>query len=170
MIDNRQNPGSCAQVLEVLETCWVDGFEVHDTVIENYDAVTGDGTVTEDWDVAPLRGELHEPIHSALETPSTISAHLQVCSECRNAATDLERLHHSLRGGFHELERGVSLPSKERIEQIIRRVDDDSGARLLRRLRRPLRIVLWGAFYGFTLLLCCVLAVALFKVIAALGD
>ena len=68
MIDNRQNPGSCAQVLEVLETCWVDGFEVHDTVLENRDALAGDGAVTgnavtgnkEDWYVVPLLGELHE--------------------------------------------------------------------------------------------------------------
>ena len=161
-----------AQVLEALETRWVDGFEVPDTVSEDYETILENMAIrkTGDLDVALRLEELHEPTRSRLGTPSTISAHLQVCSECRSAATDLERLHRSLRGGFHELERGVSLPSEERIDAIIRRVDEDSGARILRRLRRPLRIVLWGAFYGFILLLCCVLAVALFKVIAALGD
>ena len=150
MRDNRENPGSCAQVVEALEACWVDGIEVHAGVDENLGARGGDGAVTKnavtkkkgDRDFAPLLEGLHEPTRHGLETPSTINAHLEVCSECRNIATHLERLHHSLRGGLRQLEHGVSLPSQERIDEIIRREDEDSGARLLRRLRRPLRFVL----------------------------
>lgn len=179
MRDNRKDSDPCAQVLEALETRWVDGFEISDTAPENYETFKGEGSVTEppaamksaeDWDIALRLGELHEPTRPVPGNPGTVSAHLQVCSECRSAATDLQNLHHSLQGGFHQLEHGVALPSKERINELIRRVNEDSGVRLLRRLKRSLRIVIWGAFYGFTLLLCCVLAVALWKVITALGN
>jgi len=67
---------------------------------------------------------------------------------------------------FQDLDGKVSTPTKERIEETLLRLRERPvEVEVLRRIRRPLRIILWGTFYAFTLLAASVLALALYKAI-----
>jgi len=104
------------------------------------------------------------PLSSPSGEAQAVAEHLDRCPECRGAADDLRRMDECLRTGFRELETIVGAPSRERIEETIRRVREASpDAELIRKIRRPLRIILWGTFYGFTLVACSLLAWALYK-------
>jgi hypothetical protein len=98
-----------------------------------------------------------------------LAAHLERCPDCRSAAEDLERMDACLRTGFRELESLVGSPTREQIEETIRRVSGESpDAELIRKVRRPLRMILWGAFFAFTLLAVFVLARAIYEAYHAL--
>ena len=97
---------------------------------------------------------------------SIIEAHLASCGSCRGEAQMLQDLDSSLRSGLAALGERTSPLTRERISETIRRTREESSeAQLIRRIRRPLRILLWGIFYAFTLLASLALAVAVYKAI-----
>jgi hypothetical protein len=95
--------------------------------------------------------------------------HLKACACCQKDARDFDQVNGALLSGFSALVRVMDLPTRERMDEIIRKVrEEPAEAQLLKRLRRPFRIILWTAFYAFTLLACSVLAVALYRALKAL--
>ncbi len=109
------------------------------------------------------------PSLSRVELAEEVASHLESCSNCQVAADDLRRMDDCLRNGFRAVSDFVGPPSTEAIEGTIRRVREASPeAELLRKVRRPTRMILWGIFYAFTLIACSLLAVALFKAIKGL--
>ncbi|MBI4602984.1 MAG: hypothetical protein HY721_13585 [Planctomycetes bacterium] len=119
----------------------------------------------EDWAGAPgQRLEGAEPL------PVAVTFHIEGCMTCRGMAEEIRRLDRELGSSLEALASGIEAPSQERIDDTLRRLsEEDPAARLLRKLKRPLRLVLWGTLYAFTLLLCSVLAVALYKAILTQG-
>ncbi len=98
-----------------------------------------------------------------------LGEHLSVCSRCRGVADEIQRVDASLERGFHALGGSLGPPTLARIEATIDRLRSSSpGAELIRKVRRPFRLVLWGAFYAFTLVACCALAVAVYRAIIKL--
>ena len=54
--------------------------------------------------------------------------------------------------------------SEEKVAETLRRVHEEvPELQLIRRVRRPLRIILWGTFYALMLLACVALAAVLYK-------
>jgi hypothetical protein len=97
-----------------------------------------------------------------------LDEHIESCPACRIEADEMMFLDASLERGFRLLGDRVPGPDESRIEETVRRLRDGSeAADLLRKIRRPTRILLWTTFYLFTLLACLTLAVA---VIRALRD
>jgi hypothetical protein len=93
-------------------------------------------------------------------------SHVLTCIDCQDEANDLDRLDKSVEEFFKGLRGDISAPTKERIDATLLRLREEPvEVQVLRRIRRPLRIILWGAFYAFTLLAASVLAVALYKAI-----
>jgi predicted anti-sigma-YlaC factor YlaD len=98
-----------------------------------------------------------------------VQAHLARCSACRSEADALRHLHRMLENGFSRLLQQVAPLSDDVLQETVRRVREDSPeVQCLRRIRRPLRLILWGVLYAFTLLGVSVLAVALYRVLRAL--
>lgn len=109
---------------------------------------------------APPRGEA-----------ARLEGHLLGCAACRGVAEEISRLDQQLHRGFDRLLIEVGAPSLERVEATVRRaVDLESPAKLLRRVRRPFRLILWGVFFAFTLLASSLLAVAIYQAYAALRQ
>jgi hypothetical protein len=95
--------------------------------------------------------------------------HLSSCARCQKEARDFHQVSCDLLAGFTALVRVVDLPTREKMDEIIRKArEEPPEAQLLRRLRRPFRVILWAAFYAFTLLACSALAVALYKALKTL--
>lgn len=95
--------------------------------------------------------------------------HLLTCVDCRSEAEEIHQLDKAVEEIFRSLKHKLPVPAEERIEETLRRLREEPvEVEVLRRIRRPLRIVLWGAFYAFTLLAACVLAFALYKAILRL--
>ena len=94
-----------------------------------------------------------------------LAIHLASCPACRRAADDMLRLDEHLRNGFLDLESVVASPRPGVVDETLRRVrEPETGADLLRKIRRPVRVILWGAFYAFTLAASSVLAYAVYRV------
>lgn len=126
-------PAECASVLEAMDQAWAQDC--------GRDVASGG------------------PADAGLWGP-----HLDVCPKCRGAAEQLRRLDRSLQFGLEQLASRLDPPSEARIEETLRRVSETGPERILfRRLKRPVRILLWTAFYALTLLACMVLATALYK-------
>jgi len=114
---------------------------------------------------AEVQERLRERWVHGLADDSTES-HLLTCLECRDEANELDRLDKAVAVFFQDLDGKVSTPTKERIEETLLRLRERPvEVEVLRRIRRPLRIILWGTFYAFTLLAASVLALALYKAI-----
>jgi anti-sigma factor RsiW len=105
-----------------------------------------------------------------LKLEPSLVEHLEACPRCRREADAIREVDARLSSGLGVLVETVPLPSPERIAETIRRVEEASEARLIRRLRRPLRIVLWGAFFAFTLLASSVLALAIYRALRSLAE
>jgi len=92
--------------------------------------------------------------------------HLRTCADCRREARKVARLDRALARSLSTLGRIVGDPSQERIDatlQCLRETPPEVA--LLRRIRKPLRMILWGAFLGLTLLAFSYLAFALYRAI-----
>ena len=101
--------------------------------------------------------------------PAWLADHLASCSRCRGHAGDLTRLDAVLASGFRAVGGIVGVPSDGQIQETIRRVREEPvEVETIRRIRRPVRVILWGVFYAFTLVACCVLAVALYRALKGL--
>lgn len=100
---------------------------------------------------------------------AAFAAHLESCPDCRREANALRRIDRALTNGFSSLGEILGPPSDRIIEETVRRVrETPPEVQLIRRVRRPLRIILWGVFYAFTLLASYALAVALLKALRGL--
>jgi hypothetical protein len=94
--------------------------------------------------------------------------HLESCPFCRSEAGEILRIDGLLRRGFRDLEARIPGPAEARIQETLDSLGRESvEVRLLFRMRRGLRLVLWAAFYGFTLLALAYLAAALYRISAA---
>lgn len=101
------------------------------------------------------------------ESDDALSAHLDSCARCRGLNDEFQRVDASLTHSFDALAQLVSDPRSDQFEELLRRIRETTPeARLRRRLRRAVRVVLWGAFYALTLLACTALAVTLARVLA----
>jgi predicted anti-sigma-YlaC factor YlaD len=108
----------------------------------------------EEWIGGPPRGLAAREVH----------AHVEACVACRGEALNLSRIDSTLFAGLSLLVERAPPLTEERIAETIRRASEEAfESRLLRRVRRPFRLVLWTAFFLFTLLAACLLAVAVFK-------
>ena len=93
-------------------------------------------------------------------------SHLIECPNCRDEFDTIVRVDEALAGGLsllkeqaeRSMERGVAATLAE-----LRR--EPFAARMMRRARRHLRMVMWVAFFALTFTACCVLAVALYRAI-----
>ena len=103
------------------------------------------------------------------EFDGALRRHIDQCPGCRREADSLVEVDASLASGLSMLVNSFDLPSPERVADTIRRIEAGSEAQLIRKLRRPLRLVLWSALYGFVLLAASVLAVAVYKALASLA-
>jgi len=151
MRKKRDMPFGCIEVREALEARVLEG---------------GDVTLSP-WN--PGDSTLAEPLESGSRAAGSLAAHLRTCVDCRRSATDLERLHRSLLMGFRRLSSDVPPLSEERIGETIRQVQSDVSLDLWRRLRRAVRLIVWTAFYAFTLLAASLLAVALYQALKGQG-
>jgi hypothetical protein len=102
-----------------------------------------------------------------VELSPEASGHIDSCPECRGAAQSVQNIDSSLRQGFAELGDWVGPPSPARMEETLRLICPPAiDADVIRRMRRPLRLLFWSLFFAFTLLGCFALAVAVLKVAA----
>ena len=94
------------------------------------------------------------------------ASHVESCAECRSMAEEIELLDVHVARGLGYLGSLVDGPPDERVDEILRRIGEEQlDATLIRRVRRPIRILLWIAFYSFTLLAAFVLAAAVYRAI-----
>jgi hypothetical protein len=111
---------------------------------------------------------LESPTGPAATAPlpeGPVGEHLETCTACRSEAEELTFIDASLEEGFRRLSLALSDPAPARIEETVRRLRERSeDAELIRKVRRPIRILLWITFYFFALLACFVLARAVLKV------
>lgn len=92
------------------------------------------------------------------------ASHLESCPACRSVAEEIEVIDAHVARGLGYLGSLAERPLDERVDEIIRRIREEQlDANLIRRVRRPIRILLWIAFYFFTLLAAFVLATAVYK-------
>ena len=92
------------------------------------------------------------------------SQHIESCASCRSIAEEIELLDVQVARGLGYLGSLAETAPDERLDEIIRRIGEEQlDAKLIRRVRRPLRILLWIAFYSFTLLAAFLLAAAVYK-------
>ena len=104
-----------------------------------------------------------------LEFSVDLRAHVEECAQCLDEAEALKDLDEALRQSFLQLTETVSEPAQEeRMDQTLAQLREDSELGLLRRLQRGMRLVLWTAFYGFTLLGACLLVIAAYRALKAL--
>lgn len=168
---------SCASAKSALRDLWVDGrlSELRSRGASNRPISSG---ARSDEDSSPsgahrrAAGEQSTPpfagVPSKLVDPA-ILRHLEHCPTCRQEADELDRLGQSLEVGLHSLCSAIAETMDEGIEGTLRQIrEEPRDARLLRRVRRPLRFVLWLGFLAFTLLASALLAVAVYKVVAGL--
>ncbi len=107
-------------------------------------------------------------LHAGSDDAGGHLRHLENCPECLAQAREIDRVDRALAGGLSALQALVETPSEDLIEATIRRVhEQEPTVQLLQRIRRPLRIILWGTFFAFTLLAASVLAVALYKALSS---
>lgn len=141
--DMRRASADCAPAMEALRNSWLD---------------------------RPLPGEKSASLEGPAASPQRDAMdHLKACARCQKDARDFDQVNGALLSGFSALVRVMDLPTRERMDEIIRKVrEEPAETQLLKRLRRPFRIILWTAFYAFTLLACSVLAVALYRALKAL--
>ena len=100
----------------------------------------------------------------APDDPSPLDEHLETCAACRGEAEEILFLDASLERGFRLLGDRALGPDESRIEETVRHIREGfEEADLLRKIRRPIRILLWTSFYLFTLLACLTLAVAVIR-------
>jgi hypothetical protein len=91
-------------------------------------------------------------------------AHLASCATCRGLAEEIDLIEAQLARGLDRLGSLVGTPPDERVEEIIRRIREEKlDSKFIRMVRRPVRILLWIAFYSFTLLAAFVLAAAVYR-------
>ena len=94
------------------------------------------------------------------------ASHLESCPSCRSMADEIEILDIHVARGLGYLGSLVEGTRDERVDEIIRRIREEKlDSNLIRRMRRPIRILLWIAFYSFTLLAALVLAAAVYRAI-----
>lgn len=130
----RDPSGPCLEAREAIQTEWLDG--------------------------PPDQGRTGRGLHGH----GPAAAHLAACPECRSVADELDLLDKQIAGGFLHLGSLVKGPSEETVDDVIRRIrEDGAGSKLIRRIRRPIRILLWITFYSFTLLACLLLAAAVYR-------
>jgi hypothetical protein len=131
--------GPCGETLEALQTEWLNGPRGRD---RNERGLPG----------------RRLPDHGPAAT------HLAACPECRSVADEIDLLDRQIAVGFLHLRSLVKDPSEETVDELIRRIrEDDADSKLIRRIRRPIRILLWITFYSFTLLACLLLAAAVYR-------
>jgi hypothetical protein len=106
---------------------------------------------------------------AAAESRGPLDEHLDSCPACRSEADELLFVDAALGRSFRLLGDRAP-PDESRIEETVRRLRDGSeGADLIRKVRRPIRILLWTTFYLFTLLACLTLAVAVIRALKGNG-
>jgi len=149
--DSPRASEDCAAVMEVLQNSWLDGPLPMGKATAPAERAAGDRGVEGD------------------RSDRSVLNHLSTCARCRKEARDFHQVSSDLLAGFTALVRVVDLPTREKMDEIIRKArEEPPEAQLLRRLRRPFRVILWAAFYAFTLLACSALAVALYKALKTL--
>lgn len=93
-----------------------------------------------------------------------LDEHLETCSACKSEADEILFLDASLERSFRLLGDRAPGPDESRIEETVRRIREGfEEGDLIRRVRRPIRVLLWTTFYLFTLLACLTLLVAVIK-------
>ncbi len=116
-----------------------------------------------------LDGETHIRDQAFPGPGMDLKSHLDSCPGCHDLAEELARWDRRLGSTLRPLGRSIPQPSEERIAATLRDVaEEDPDVKLLRRLRRPLRTVLWGTLFALVLLAGCVLAMMAYK--ALLGS
>ena len=94
------------------------------------------------------------------------ASHIESCPACRSMADEIEILDVHVARGLGYLGSLVEGTRDERVDEIIRRIREEQlDSNLMRRVRRPIRILLWIAFYSFTLLAAFILAAAVYRAI-----
>ena len=133
------------------------------------------------WSDAPRSGEPPQPsrlkqdarlrsgLRSGSNMDSAILRHIEDCPSCQQEADELDQIGQSLQLGLDSLCGAISETMTQDIEGTLARIRELSGkARILRRIRRPLRFVLWISLLAFSLLLSVILAVTVFRALKGL--
>lgn len=150
----------CSEVQEALQRTWADS--------ELLPFLGGKGG-EEDWLASLSREDCILRRTLQLSGNEWITEHLGSCPECRGEVSSLDGIDRKLLKGFETLDGLVGAVPEERLAETLRRLREESPEVLLiRRIRRPLRIILWGVFFAFTLLASCLLAVALYRALREL--
>jgi hypothetical protein len=96
-----------------------------------------------------------------------LQEHFEACPECRSEADELLFVDASLERSFRHLGERTPAPGESRMEETVRLLRGPVEAELIRKIRRPIRFLLWTAFYLFTLLASLTLAVAVMRALAS---
>ena len=145
---------SCVSAQNTLQDLWVDG-RLGDLGLPT----TPSQTATVD-----LSGSPPQSTPSPLPVDTAILGHISGCRSCRREADELGRLGRSLQIGLDRLGRVVGSTMDDGIETTLQKVLEESrDAKSLRRVRRPLRLVLWLSLLAFTFIACLLLSVALYR-------
>ena len=114
---------------------------------------------------ASLRARWVDRLLEAPAQDAPLPEHVAGCSACRTEVDEILRTDDCLQKAFSALDRAIELPSQERVTEIVHKAEQESEAQMIRRWRRPLRIILWGVFYAFTLVAFYALAVTVYRVL-----
>lgn len=138
-MSSKQTHPDCSRVESFLDNHWAD--RPHSSIAGNWD-----------------------PLLNAPSLPPGIGEHLSACPRCRGVAEEIRRVDVSLQKSFDTLGGLMGPPCMGPIEAtIVRLREAGPDVTLIRKVRRPLRMLLWSCFYAFSLLACCALAVAAYK-------
>ena len=164
----------CGPAKILLQDLWVDG---------RLGDIDPPEVVDSRWNDAPPAGEPLEPSRREQDAPlrsgprrgganmgdSAILRHIEDCPSCQQEADELNQLGQSLQVGLDSLCGAISETMSQDIEGTLQRIRELSGnARFLRRIRRPVRLVLWISLLAFSLLASVVLAVAVYQALKGL--
>ncbi len=142
-MSSKQTRPDCSRVESFLDNCWAD--RPHSSIAGN-----------------------HDPLLNAPGLPPGIGEHLSSCPRCRGIAEEIRRVDVSLQNSFETLGGFMGPPCMGSIEAtIVRLREAGPDVTLIRKVRRPLRMLLWGSFYAFSLIACCALAITAYKAFVA---
>ena len=122
-----------------------------------------------DGRLGDIRSPAVPPRRDGSRVDAAILRHIEDCPSCQQEADELNQLGQSLQVGLDSLCGAISETMSQDIEGTLQRIRELSGnARFLRRIRRPVRLVLWISLLAFSLLASVILAVTVYQALKGL--